>query len=260
MFEAAVLRGDRKQCFLPAPTSSQSAHPLPLELLRRRPQQTPRTRAQWTASIRIPEADQEERHVVLPGDAPEAAEIGHRDEISIAVLLVADLELLEIHLVVHVPAEHDGAEAEAVGGDGQEFLLGHQLAAQHAVDVDGGHFDFGVILEERGESIERDLWVGAWAGHVECSEFWRESGEGGWGAWWSLKTIRTLRAKGKVIAKPDIEESYLCAFQRIVDRFTWPLLLRSRDMSAGAISSSVMHPAPGPWRSSGQTVNKSGTE
>lgn len=55
---------------------------------------------------------------------------------------------------MHVPAENDGAEAEARGRDGEEFVLGDQLAAQYAVCVDAGELDVVVVLEDAGERVE----------------------------------------------------------------------------------------------------------
>lgn len=107
--------------------------------------------------IRVVEADEEEGHIVLPGNAPEAAEIGHGDDVPVAVLLVADLELIYIRGVVHVPAEDDGAEAKATRGNGEKLLLGHELASELAVDVYTGEFDGIVIFQELGQALDRDL-------------------------------------------------------------------------------------------------------
>ena len=69
---------------------------------------------------------------------------------------------------MHIPAEDDRAEPEAVGGDGQKLLFRHELATEHAINVDAGHFDFGVILEELGERLDSNLGVGLGIRHVEC--------------------------------------------------------------------------------------------
>jgi len=107
--------------------------------------------------VRVEEADEEEGHVVLPGDPAKRREVGHGNDVAVAVLLVADLELAEVGLVVHVPAEDDGAEAEALARDGQELLLRHQLASQDAIDVDARHLDRPVVFEELGEGLDGDL-------------------------------------------------------------------------------------------------------
>lgn len=107
--------------------------------------------------VRVEEADEEEGYVVLPRDPAKGREVGHGDDVAVAVLLVADLELAEVGLVVHVPAEDDGAEAEALARDGQELLLRHQLASQDAIDVDARHLDCPVVSEELGEGLDGDL-------------------------------------------------------------------------------------------------------
>ncbi len=58
---------------------------------------------------------------------------------------------------MHVPTKDDGAETKTVGGDGQELLLGHELTAENAIDVDAGDLDFGVMLEDVGKVVEGDL-------------------------------------------------------------------------------------------------------
>lgn len=65
---------------------------------------------------------------------------------------------------MHVPAKDDGAEAKAGGGDGEEFFLGDELAAEDSVDVETGEFDFGVVLEQGLEGGGGD---GFSDGHVE---------------------------------------------------------------------------------------------
>lgn len=59
---------------------------------------------------------------------------------------------------MHVPAEDDGAEAEAGAGNGEELLLGDELAAQDAVDVEAGQLDAGVGFEQARQRIWRDLF------------------------------------------------------------------------------------------------------
>lgn len=74
--------------------------------------------ANWLSCVRVQEADQEEGHIVLPRNAPKAAEIGDCDKVAIAVLLVADGELLVIGHIMLVPTENHGAEAKALRNDG----------------------------------------------------------------------------------------------------------------------------------------------
>ena len=102
-------------------------------------------------------ADKEKGHVVLPGDAAEGGQVGNGEHVAVAVFCVGHLELVQVRLVVHVPAEDDGAEAEAVRGDGQELFLGHELAAQDAVDVEAGQLDAIVVLEEPREGVDGDF-------------------------------------------------------------------------------------------------------
>jgi len=137
-----------------AHTARHSPHARRLNLRTRPLEHTPRTRAQAAPPIGIPETAQEKRHVVLPGYAPERTQINLGHDIPVPILAVANLELAEVGLVVHVPAEDDGAETEAGGCDGEEFGLGHEFAAQRAVDVAAGDFDAVVILEEVREVFE----------------------------------------------------------------------------------------------------------
>lgn len=131
-------------------TSRHGSHTLLLHLRNGPLQQTPRTRAQ-TLTTGFTKTDQEEGHIVLPRDTSIRAEIHLRQDIPITILQTANLQLFEIRLIVHVPAEDDGAEAEARLGDGEEFLLGHEFAAHDAVDVDAAHFDADIVLQELGE-------------------------------------------------------------------------------------------------------------
>lgn len=64
---------------------------------------------------------------------------------------------------MHVPAKNDGAEAEASLCDGEELGLGHQLAAQDAVDVDTADLDCGIILQQLGQTRDGDF--GWWRRH-----------------------------------------------------------------------------------------------
>ena len=81
-------------------------------------QQASRTGGDGSPSLRIEEADEEEWHIILPRDSPESAQLGDSDQIPVSILLVADGQLLEVGAVVHVPAENDRAETEAILDNG----------------------------------------------------------------------------------------------------------------------------------------------
>lgn len=138
-------------------TSGHGTHSLRLQLIDRPLQQRPGAGAYALLGVGIKEADEKEGYVVLPGDAPVGGEVGHGNDVAIAILGVADLELLEVGLVVHVPAKDDGAEAKASLSDGEELGLGHQLAAQNAIDVNTADLDGGVILEQLGQARDGDF-------------------------------------------------------------------------------------------------------
>ena len=154
---------------LPLLTSSQSDHPLAFNPLCRRSEQAPRTCAQPSIRVWIVEADQKERNVFFPGYSPEATQVRHRDDISVPIVLITDLQFFEICLIMHIPAENDRAETEAIGGDGQEFLLRHKLAAENAIHVNAGNFDCSVALEEFWKGFEGDCWASFGVWHVERS-------------------------------------------------------------------------------------------
>lgn len=97
--------------------------------------------------IWIEEADKEEGHVVLPWYSPEATQIRHGNNIVVSVLRIADLQLFEVCLIVHIPAEDDRAKTEPIFCNSQEFLFGHELATEDAIDVDAGHFDLSIISQ-----------------------------------------------------------------------------------------------------------------
>jgi hypothetical protein len=107
--------------------------------------------------VGVQEADEEEGHVALPGDATEAGEVWDGEKVAVAIPGVADSKFARVRLVVHVPTKDDRAEAEARLGNGQELLLGDKLAAQLAVDVDSGELDLVVVLEELRQSLDGDL-------------------------------------------------------------------------------------------------------
>ncbi len=95
------------------------------------PQQAPRAGAYRFVGIWIVELDKEERHVVLPRYPPVALEIDLRYQISVPVVCIADFELTEVGHIVHVPAEDDGAETEAIFGNGEKLLLRDEFTAQN---------------------------------------------------------------------------------------------------------------------------------
>ena len=125
-----------------------------LQLVYRALQQTPGTCVQCLVGVGVVEGDEEEGDVVLPGNAAERGQIRHGDQVAVAVLLVGHAEFAEVGLVVHVPAEDNTAETKAVFCNGQELLLGHELATQHAVHVDTGDLDCGIVLEQLWQRLD----------------------------------------------------------------------------------------------------------
>ena len=116
----------------------------------------------WTGADRlvciwIHETDKEKRHVVFPRYSPEATQVWHSDNVSVAVLRVANLQLAKISLIVHIPAEDYGAEAKPFSGNGQELLLRHQLASKDTVDIDTGDFNALVILQDFWQFFHADV-------------------------------------------------------------------------------------------------------
>lgn len=92
-------------------------------------EQATRTRANGLPGLWIKKADQEERDIVLPWYPSEAFQIRNRNEIPVAILLVADLQFLEVSAVVHIPAEDNRAEPEAFLCNRQELLLRYELSS-----------------------------------------------------------------------------------------------------------------------------------
>lgn len=138
-------------------TASHGRHALLLELIRHHLQQTPRTGTDRSPSIGIHEADQEEWDVILPGYSPEATHVWDGNEVSVAILGVADLEFLEIRLVVHVPPKDDRAKAKPIFSHSEELFLGHELAAKGAVDVNAGNLDRVIVCQLPLEQLKREL-------------------------------------------------------------------------------------------------------
>ena len=126
-------------------TSSHCPQTLLFQLLNSSLEQTPRTRTDRTSMVRVEEADKEEGHIILPRYAPEAAQVRHSNYIMVSVLRIADIQFPEVCLIVHIPAEDDRTKAESIFCDSYKLLFGHELAAQDAIDVDAGDFDFGVV-------------------------------------------------------------------------------------------------------------------
>jgi hypothetical protein len=137
-------------------TSSHSPITLFLQFIHLPLQKTSRTHTQTFLGVWIKKANKEKGYIVLPWDAAEGGQVGHGDQIAVSVFLVGDAEFTEVGLVVHVPAEDDAAEAEACLGDGEEFGLGHEFAAEHAIDVETGDFHGRVVFEDRREVIGSD--------------------------------------------------------------------------------------------------------
>ena len=104
--------------------------------------------------VGVEEADEEEGDVVLPRDSAKAAEVHDCDQVAVAILLVADLELLEVGHIMHVPTEYDGAEAKAAARYGEELLFGDEFPTKNAIDVDAGKLDGVVALEDLREIID----------------------------------------------------------------------------------------------------------
>ncbi len=127
------------------PTSSHGPQSFRMQSPHDRLQDPSRTDADGLHGVGIKKADEKERHVVLPGNSPEAAEVWHGNEVMVAVFRIADLQLAEVRPVVHVPAEDHGAESKAFLRDAEELLLGDQLAPQLTVHVDAGELDLGVL-------------------------------------------------------------------------------------------------------------------
>lgn len=126
-------------------TASHGSVALGLHLVQLRFQQASRAGSYGFLRLGIEEVDKEEWNVVLPRYATKRGKVRNSQHIAIAILRVGHLEFFQIGPVVHVPAENDGAEAEPVLSNGQEFLLGNELAAEYAVDVDARKLDAGVV-------------------------------------------------------------------------------------------------------------------
>lgn len=120
-------------------------------------EQLARASAQRLVRVWVEEADEEERRVVFPRYSAEGLEVWNSNEVPVAILLVADSQLFEVGLVVHVPTEDDGAEAKASFSYGEKLLLGDQLATQDAIDINAGQLDAVVIGQDRGQGLDGDV-------------------------------------------------------------------------------------------------------
>ena len=58
---------------------------------------------------------------------------------------------------LRTPAKDHAAEAEAIFNDGQELLLGYDLAPEYAIDVHSGHLDLVIFLQDGLYIFEGDL-------------------------------------------------------------------------------------------------------
>lgn len=85
-----------------------------------------------------------------PRYSSEAAQIWYSNHVTVAVLRIGNLELLEVVFVMHVPCKDDGAEPKPIFSYRKEFLLGHELAPQCAINIDASNLDFVIIFEDLG--------------------------------------------------------------------------------------------------------------
>ena len=115
----------------------------------------------------VEEADKKEGHIIFPRYSSEAAQVRHSNYIMVTILRVADLQFLEVCLVVHVPAKYDRAEPKSIFCDSQKLFLGHELAAEDAVDVDTGNFDLGIIFQDMLQRVVRDLGASSAVSHLD---------------------------------------------------------------------------------------------
>lgn len=79
--------------------------------------------------IGIIEIDKKKRDTIFPRNSPKARQVWNGDHISISVLFIADSQLLEVGLIVHIPPKDNGAETEAILRDREKLLLGDKLSA-----------------------------------------------------------------------------------------------------------------------------------
>lgn len=85
----------------------------------------------------------------------------------ISIFRIANLQFLEVSLVVHIPAKYNGAEAEPISCDPQELLLGHELAAEGPININTGDFDLGIIFQDMLQRIVGDLAISPVGRHLD---------------------------------------------------------------------------------------------
>ena len=88
------------------------------------------------------EIREEERHITVPGDPAQGANVDPCEHVGKA-LVPARVRRVVVGDVHHVPAEHDVAKAESAFDGRVELLLVQVLSPQHAVDVGDGDLDAG---------------------------------------------------------------------------------------------------------------------
>ena len=164
-----------------------AAHTSPsatLRLLHDRPERCPGVNRERIARLGRDEPNKEERDIPLPWYTPIRRQVHLGNEVPPSIPLVRHEQLALVSLVVDcsarlfaivdgpptVPAEHDGAEAEAIRlHDAEKLLLGHELAAEDSVDVHSwtsasatyrlhsghtSHFDLDIVLQELFELVQ----------------------------------------------------------------------------------------------------------
>jgi hypothetical protein len=107
------------------------------------------------------EVAEEEVDAAVPRDVAMGREVDAGERVRVT-LVPAGRRRVVVALVVHVPAVHDVAEAEAALDGGDELVLVQDLAAQDAVDVRDRDLDAGV---RRLQHVGDDRLVGAGGRH-----------------------------------------------------------------------------------------------
>ncbi len=92
------------------------------------PEQASRAGGDRLVRVGVIKGDEEEGAIVFPWYSTEAGEVYFCKEVLVSVVFVADLKLAEVGQIVHVPAKDNTAEAKTIFGDGEELLLGDELA------------------------------------------------------------------------------------------------------------------------------------
>lgn len=138
-------------------TSCHGLQSILLPLIHHSLEQASRARTDGFPGIWFEEAEEKKGDMILPWDPPKTTQVRDRNDISISVAFIADLQFPEVGLIMHVPAENDGAEPKPITGDGEEFVLGHELPAKDPVDVYPGQFDLVVVIEQIRQRFERNF-------------------------------------------------------------------------------------------------------